>query len=90
VHATLTSSEIAAMLEQYFGILARAGIHCAPRAHQVLGTLDHAAGRGAIRMSLGPFVTQDDILAAVEALREICLESHAMQTNTRVQQLVRP
>ncbi len=90
VHATLTSGELAAMLEQHFGILARAGIHCAPRAHQVLGTLDHATGRGALRMSLGPFVTQDDILAAVDALREICLESHAMQATTREQQLVRP
>lgn len=90
VHATLTSSEIAAMLEQHFGILARAGIHCAPRAHQTLGTLDHAAGRGALRMSLGPFVTRDDILTALDALREICLESRAMQATTHEQQLVRP
>jgi cysteine desulfurase family protein len=90
VHAALTSAEIAAMLEQHFGILARAGIHCAPRAHQTLGTLDHAAGRGALRMSLGPFVTRDDILAAIDALREICVESRSMQATTSEQQLVRP
>ncbi|HLP86040.1 MAG TPA: aminotransferase class V-fold PLP-dependent enzyme [Phycisphaerales bacterium] len=90
VHATLTSGEMAAMLEQHFGILARAGIHCAPRAHQTLGTLDHAAGRGALRMSFGPFVTRDDVLAAVDALHEICVESRAMKANTPEQQLVRP
>jgi cysteine desulfurase family protein len=95
VHASLTSGEIAAMLEQHFGILARAGIHCAPRAHQTLGTLDHAAGRGAIRMSVGPFVTRDDVAAAVDAMREICVEADAMRGGTareRVEpeQLVRP
>jgi cysteine desulfurase / selenocysteine lyase len=78
VHATLSAAEIAAMLEQHFGVLARAGIHCAPRAHEALGTLDHAAGRGAVRLSLGPFVTRDDVMTAVHALREICEESHAM------------
>jgi cysteine desulfurase / selenocysteine lyase len=88
VHASLTSGEIAAMLEQHFGILARAGIHCAPRAHQTLGTLDHASGRGAVRMSLGPFVTHEDVSAAVDALREICVEADSMRTTE--QHVVRP
>lgn len=90
VHTSLTSGEMAAMLEQHFGILARAGIHCAPHAHRILGTLDHAAGRGALRLSLGPFITRDDVLAAVDALREICVESHAMQSDVPEQHLVKP
>jgi len=49
------------------GILIRSGLHCAPWAHQCLGTLK----RGTVRLSLGPFLTADDIDRAVAALARI-------------------
>jgi selenocysteine lyase/cysteine desulfurase len=70
VHDHLAPTEIAAILESHFGILARAGLHCAPRAHATVGTLD-GPSRGAVRLSLGPFVTHQDISRTLEALVEI-------------------
>ncbi len=55
-------------LERDHGILSRAGIHCAPLAHATIGTLD--AG-GTTRLSLGPFVTVEDVTRVIEALRAI-------------------
>lgn len=72
VHDCLGPAELAALLEQQAGVLARAGIHCAPLAHKAMGTLDHASGRGALRMSMGPFTTSQDVLTATAALCEIC------------------
>ncbi len=76
VHDAFSPAEMAAMLEQHFGILARAGLLCAPLAHRTLGTLGGASGtgRGALRMSFGPFVSQDDVRAACAALEEVCAE----------------
>ncbi|MFZ4576542.1 MAG: aminotransferase class V-fold PLP-dependent enzyme, partial [Phycisphaerales bacterium] len=68
-HDTLSPGEIVLALEEGFGVLARAGIHCAPRAHGTLGSLRSG---GAARMSVGPFVTPDDVRTAARALREIC------------------
>lgn len=48
------------------GITARAGHHCAPLAHQSLGTLDG----GTLRVSFGPFNTEADVEAALAALAE--------------------
>lgn len=69
VHDVLSPGEIVLALEEGFGVLARAGIHCAPRGHKTLGSLELG---GAARMSLGPFVTADDVRTAVRGLREIC------------------
>lgn len=60
--------ELATILEQGWRIQTRAGLHCAPGAHQALGTL---ASGGTVRFSVGPFNTRDDIDATVQALREI-------------------
>lgn len=57
----------AAILESRHGILARAGLHCAPRAHQALGT----AATGALRLSLGPFLSTDDIARTLAAVAEV-------------------
>jgi cysteine desulfurase family protein len=70
VHDSIHPAEMAAMLEQ-LGILVRSGIHCAPRAHQTLGTLGEGA-QGAFRLSVGPFTTADHIRAAIAALVEVC------------------
>ena len=56
---------LAQTLEQEFGLLTRAGIHCAPLAHQTVGT--HGAG-GTTRFSFGPFNTEADVRHACDAL----------------------
>jgi cysteine desulfurase family protein len=58
-------------LESDFGILTRAGLHCAPLAHRTIGTAD--AG-GTTRLSLGPFVTERDVASAVSALGALAQE----------------
>jgi cysteine desulfurase / selenocysteine lyase len=62
-----TSDNVGAILDGDFGIAVRAGLHCAPLVHQDLGTLE----KGAVRFSLGPFTTEVEIDAAVEAMKAI-------------------
>jgi cysteine desulfurase family protein len=59
--------DVGAILDGDFDIAVRVGVHCAPLVHRDLGTIDH----GAVRFSLGAFTTQDDVDAAVEAMRAI-------------------
>lgn len=70
----LDPHELAAELERRAGILARAGIHCAPRAHAAMGTLDYPAP-GACRVSYGAFHTEADVdrvLGALESIADDC------------------
>ncbi len=64
--------EVAAMLDSSHRVQARAGIHCAPLMHNALGA---TSGGGTVRLSLGPFTTNDDIQHAIEAVREIAMAS---------------
>jgi cysteine desulfurase / selenocysteine lyase len=57
----------AARLDREHGVLVRAGLHCAPEAHRVLGTLD----AGAVRFSLGWSSTAADVERAVAAVAAI-------------------
>jgi cysteine desulfurase family protein len=59
---------LATVLDESFGIQARAGLHCAPGVHEAAGTL---AGGGTLRLSIGPFSTTDNIDAACVALASI-------------------
>ena len=59
--------ELAALLDATRSIQVRAGIHCAPRMHQALGT----SPRGTVRISFGLLNTVDDVNAVLEVLREI-------------------
>jgi cysteine desulfurase family protein len=59
--------QLAAVLDQVFDVATRAGLHCAPQAHRVTGTLEC----GALRFSPGYFTTADEIQCAVESLRSI-------------------
>lgn len=59
--------ELAALLDSTRSIQVRAGIHCAPRMHQALGT----SPRGTVRFSVGLFNTLEDVEAALAVLREI-------------------
>lgn len=59
--------EVAFLLDKDHGIAARAGLHCAPTAHQVMGTLQ----TGALRFGVGYANTMEEIdkaLAAVAAV----------------------
>ena len=54
-------------LAQAYDIAVRPGIHCAPRMHRALGTQD----TGCLRFSFGWYTTEEDIDAALAALREM-------------------
>lgn len=62
---------IAFQLEHEYGIMTRVGLHCAPLAHQSLGTFPE----GTVRFSIGPFNTEEDIDTAVEAIRKYANET---------------
>lgn len=59
--------DVAEMLDEDFGIMVRAGLHCAPQAHRLMGT----EKSGAVRISFGPFNTPKEIEYFVAALGEI-------------------
>jgi selenocysteine lyase/cysteine desulfurase len=59
--------QLAAVLDQVFDVATRAGLHCAPQAHRVAGTLEC----GALRLSPGYFTTAEEIHYAAEALRDV-------------------
>ena len=58
--------EIALKLDEKYGIMVRAGLHCAPQAHRVIGTEE----RGAVRVSMGIFNTEEHIDLLLTALGE--------------------
>lgn len=62
------SRDVAAILDQSFQIQCRAGLHCAPLTHAVLGT---SARGGAVRFSPGHWTTESEIDAALQAVAEI-------------------
>ena len=62
------SQDVAIILDQVFGIGVRAGLHCAPDAHQLAGTLDMG---GTVRISPGYFTTEEEIMKCVESIRII-------------------
>jgi len=62
------SGDIGTMLDVDYNIATRTGLQCAPKVHQVLGT-DKI--HGTVRMSLGPFSTEEHVDAAIEAIKEI-------------------
>ena len=66
--AGIASEDLALQLERRHGILTRAGLHCAPGAHEVIGTLE----TGAVRLSIGWATTESDIDRAAQALADLC------------------
>jgi cysteine desulfurase / selenocysteine lyase len=60
-------ADVAARLDREHGVLVRAGLHCAPEAHQLLGT----ARTGAVRFSLGWASTGADVERAAAALEAV-------------------
>jgi cysteine desulfurase / selenocysteine lyase len=83
----LEPQELAATLESGYGILTRAGIHCAPAAHEAIGT---AAEGGTTRLSFGPFLTAQDVQFAADALADIAsiVEREDRQRDRGAQQII--
>ncbi len=63
----LDPGDAGAILDADFDIAVRVGLHCAPLVHADIGTFP----RGAVRFSLGPFNTPDDIDRALAAMAAI-------------------
>lgn len=61
------SGDLAAYLDEEYGILTRAGIHCAPLAHESM----HSGENGGVRFSFGYFNTEEDIAYAINTLKNI-------------------
>ncbi|MBM4370224.1 MAG: aminotransferase class V-fold PLP-dependent enzyme [Deltaproteobacteria bacterium] len=59
---------LALRLEREHGVLARAGLHCAPWAHRALGSFPG----GALRLSFGPDHGDDAVDEALAALEAVC------------------
>jgi cysteine desulfurase/selenocysteine lyase len=64
----LAPQDAAAVLDDHYDLATRAGLHCAPGVHRSLGTIDTG---GTLRMSPGPFTSEDDVAAAIAAVRDI-------------------
>lgn len=60
---------ISYLLDKEFGVISRAGLHCAPRAHTVLGTIN----QGLVRLSPSHFTTELEIEKAIEAVRKVII-----------------
>jgi cysteine desulfurase family protein len=64
-------SEITMELDEEFGIMSRPGLHCAPAAHQTIGT----SPEGTVRLSAGYFTTDEEIAVAIDAVGKIAARS---------------
>lgn len=61
------SAEVSDVLYADYGIAARPGAHCAPRLHEVLGTVR----QGAVRFSFSVFNSEDEADTAIQAVKEL-------------------
>lgn len=65
--AGVDAASLAARLDREYGVLVRPGLHCAPEAHRILGTL----ATGAVRFSAGWATTPEQVDRAVDAVAAI-------------------
>jgi len=61
------SGAVSDELSEVYEIATRSGAHCAPRMHQALGTTD----QGAVRFSFSWFNTEEEVDAAIQAVKEL-------------------
>lgn len=62
------AGDVGTMLDVDYEIACRTGLHCAPKVHELLNTVDI---HGAVRLSIGPFNTEEHIDLAIEALKDV-------------------
>jgi cysteine desulfurase family protein len=77
----LPPSEVTMELDEVFGIMSRPGLHCAPAAHQTIGTFP----QGTVRLSAGYFTTEEEIIFALEAVGKIAARSFGKRGSTHDQ-----
>ena len=63
----MDAASLSGRLDSEFGVQTRAGLHCAPEVHRVLGTTE----TGAVRFSLGWASTLEDVDAAVDGVARL-------------------
>ena len=61
------SEEVARHLAESYGICVRSGLHCAPLAHETMGTIDS----GTVRISPSVFTTDNDMKILINSLRNM-------------------
>lgn len=64
----IEAGEVGTMLDVDHNVATRTGLHCAPRVHEQLGTMDL---HGSVRFSIGPFNTEEHIDAAIQGVASI-------------------
>jgi len=62
------AGDVGTMLDVDHNIACRTGLQCAPKVHEGLNTFDI---HGTVRLSLGPFNTEEHIDKAIEAVKDI-------------------
>jgi len=62
------SGDVGTMLDVDYNIACRTGLQCAPKVHECIGT-DKI--HGTVRLSVGPFNTEEHIDTAINAVKEI-------------------
>lgn len=68
--------EVGTVLDEVYQVMVRTGLHCAPQAHQTIGTIE----RGTVRVSPSFFNTQDEIHYFIEAMQKIAKKTrHTVQ-----------
>ncbi|RQD74047.1 MAG: aminotransferase class V-fold PLP-dependent enzyme [Candidatus Syntrophonatronum acetioxidans] len=68
---SISPGEVAYILDEIYGIMVRAGLHCAPQAHRCLGTVV----AGTVRIGMGYFNRKEDIVQLCRALKAIISQS---------------
>ncbi len=67
----MDSAVVSDILWEDYKICVRSGAHCAPLMHQALGTVE----QGAVRFSFSYFNTEEEVDAAIQAVREIAQDN---------------
>lgn len=68
--ANYDASDVGTLLDVDHNILTRTGLHCAPLIHEHHGTTP----RGTVRLSIGPFNTEEHIEAAIRAVAQVAAD----------------
>ncbi|MGB9879367.1 MAG: aminotransferase class V-fold PLP-dependent enzyme, partial [Anaerolineae bacterium] len=63
-------SDVALWLDDEYAIMCRPGLHCAPSAHRTIGTYP----RGTVRFGLSYLNTEEQVDAAIRAVRNIAMK----------------
>lgn len=66
--AGMEAGDVGVMLDVDHNIACRTGLQCAPKVHEGIGTIEI---HGTVRLSIGPFNTEEHIDAAIAAIDEI-------------------